>query len=121
MPYTAFNKDKPIWGADDGTTTMQHIRNNLAALRDMVVAGTMVGWPATISGGTADQPTQVLHSNGTERLRETITWGTVGGATGNPQSIVYAYSSNSGGAYDTIGTITYTYDASGNVTSWAWT
>jgi hypothetical protein len=89
----------------------------------MVVAGTMTGFNATASGGTAEQPTQILHNRGTsEYIKEVITWGVSGGATGNPSTIVYSYSAVSGGAgaYDTIGTITYTYDTNGNVTSWTW-
>jgi hypothetical protein len=33
---------------------------------------------------------------------------------------VYAYSANSGGAWDTIGTCTIAYDASGNVVTTTW-
>lgn len=120
MAYVQFDATKPNGATANGTTVLSELRDNMEALRDMVVAGTLYGWACTASGGTADMPTTMLHSKGTERLRETITWGSTGGATNNPQTILYSYSSNSGSSYDAIGTITYTYDASGNVTSWAW-
>jgi hypothetical protein len=120
MAYVHFDKGNP----DATTQTLaqmgQSMRDNLKAIRDMVAAGTLIGWNGTPSGGTADQPAVITHSKGTERIRETITWGSTGGATGNPQVILYEYSSNSGTSYDTIGTLTYTFDASGNVTAWAW-
>ena len=120
MAYTAFDATKPDATTQNGTQLAQSTRDNMKALRDMVVAGTLSGWPASVTGGTPEEPTTVTHSKSTERIRETITWGTTGGATGNPQTILYEYSANSGGTYDAIGTITYTFDASGNVTAWAW-
>lgn len=120
MAYTQFDPSKPDGASQNGTQFGQSARDNFKAQRDMIAAGTLVGFNGTASGGTADQPTTITHSKSTERIRETITWGVAGGATGNPSTILYEYSSNSGGSYDAIGTITYTYDANGNVTSWAW-
>lgn len=120
MAYIPFNKDKPIWGADDGTTTAQHIRNNLTAIRDAALMGGFFGWPLAISGGTAEQPTTFIYSSGTERVRAVLTWGTTGGEDGNPVQAVYSYSSNSGADYDTIGTKTLTYDSNGNLTATSW-
>jgi hypothetical protein len=121
MPYTAFDATKPDATTQNGTQFAQSARDNLKAIRDAaLMGGGFFGWPLAISGGTAEQPTTFIYSSGTERVRAVITWGTTGGATGNPQTVVYSYSSNSGGAYDTIGTKTITYDASGNVTATSW-
>ena len=119
MAYVQFDQTKPD-GTANGSVTLQHIRENLAAMRDIVTLGAAPGWNYSWSGGTADKPTVMLWSRGTERLRSTNTWGTTGGAADNITQAVFAYSSNSGGAYDTIGTQSISYDASGNVTSTTW-
>lgn len=115
MAYIAFDGSKPTWtGA--GTQFATDTRNNLAALRDATFFGADAGWTISQSDGTASEPTTVLYSKGTERIRLTLAWGTTGGAKNNITSAAIAYSSNSGGAYDTIETRTPTYDASGNCT-----
>lgn len=121
MAYTLFAKDKPVI-ADTGAQVVDATRNNLMALRDAIVSGTLQGWTIAVTAGTgtAEQPQTIVYSNGVERVRLTTTWGSSGGALGNPQVVVFAYSGNSGGAYDTIGTATYSYDASGNMTGIAW-
>lgn len=119
MAYTPFVSDKPNI-ADTGTAVIDNTRQNLMALRDACVAGVLAGWALTASGGTAEYPTQLLYSKGTERVRLTITWGSSGGALYNPQTIVYAYSADSGGLYDTIGTLTNTYDTNGYLTAASW-
>lgn len=119
MPYVAFDKSKPD-GTANGTNTLTQIRENLAALRDAVVAGFMKGWNYSVSGGTAEQPQYVFFKNGTDWIRQTLTWGTSGGADGNVTVVVTEFSSNSGSAYDSIGTLTIAYDASGNVTTTTW-
>jgi hypothetical protein len=92
MPYTLFDPSKPDAATQNGTQIMQAIQLNMKALRDMVAAGTLVYWNATMSGGTADKPTQILHSKGDEYIKEVIVWGTTGGATDNPSTITYSYS-----------------------------
>lgn len=119
MVYVKFTPDTPVI-TDTGAEVIDDTRQNLMALRDAVVAGAMVDWNMAASGGTAAEPTQILYSKGTERVRLTITWGTTGGEDGNPVTVVYAYSANSGGAYDTIGTWSGTYDANGNLTAETW-
>lgn len=121
MPYTAFDAAKPA-GTSNGTTTCTEIRQNLAAIRDAVVAGFMEGWNYSITAGTgtAEQPQYIFFKSGVEWIRQTLTWGTTGGADGNVTVIVTEYSSNSGGAYDAIGTLTIAYDASANVTTTTW-
>ena len=119
MAYTAFNPAIP--------TTAQHrqdaidgIRANELAVRDASIIGAFKGFNYSVSGGTAEQPAITYRKNGTEWLRATLTWGTVGGEAGNVTVAVYAYSANSGGAWDTIGTCTVAYDASGNVLTTTW-
>jgi hypothetical protein len=121
MAYNAFTNGKPI-GTDTGPDAIDYIRNNEMALRDAITIGAMKGWNYSKTDGTgsAEQPQYVYYKNGTEWLRGTLTWGTTGGESGNVTVAVWAYSSNSGGAWDTIGTETITYDSSGNVTATTW-
>lgn len=121
MSYTAFDATKPDAATQNGTQFAQSTRDNLAAVRDAcVLGGGFPGWALAVSGGTAEQPATLTYSKGTERVRAVLTWGTTGGASGNVTQAVYAYSADSGTNYDTIGTKTITYDASGNVTATAW-
>lgn len=120
MAYTPFDPSKPD-GTDDGPTVITDINKQLLAMRDAVVmGGGFFGWNLTVSGGTAAQPTTLTYANSTERVKAVLTWGTVGGEAGNVTQAVYSYSSNSGGAYDTIATKTITYDANGYVTDTSW-
>lgn len=98
----------------------QSMRDMQTYLRAAIVTGTLIGYNGTLSGGSASQPGQCVYAKGVEQVKEVYTWGTVGGALDNVQSLAVAYSSDSGATWATVGTLTYTYDASGNVTSWAW-
>jgi len=121
VAYTLFDPAKPDAATQDGTQIMQATRDNLKALRDAaIVGGGFYGFNLAVSGGTADQPALLTYSKSTERVKAALTWGTTGGAAGSVTVAVYSYSSDSGSTYDTIGTKTITYDASGNVTSTAW-
>ena len=121
MTYTAFNEAKPDSTAAGGMPVYsQAIRDNLQALRDAVIMGALAGWAMTPSGGTAEQPTTLTYSKGTERIKAALTWGTTGGESGNVTQSVYSYSSNSGTSWDVIGTRTVSYDANSNVTGTAW-
>ena len=119
MPYTQFDPAKPDAATQNITAFAASVRTNLAAIRDIAALGAAPGWNYSWSGGTADNPTTMLWSKGTERLRATCTWGTTGGATDNLTVAVFAYSAD-GTTYDTIGTQAIAYDASGNVTSTTW-
>ena len=77
-------------------------------------------WDFTPAGGTAEQPATVTYSRSTSRFRGSITWGTSGGEDGNPTTIVWAFSGDSGTTYNTIATQAFTYDASANVTGMSW-
>ena len=120
MVYVPFVPDKPVI-ADDGDVVINNTRENLMALRDAVVVGALVGWELLSTTGPAAEPTQIIYDKGTERLKLDITWGTSGGSDGNPLTIIPAYDGDAGASYDTMGTLTYTYDSSGNVTSVEWT
>ena len=121
MPYTPFDASKPDAATQNGTQFAQATRDNLAAVRDAcILGGGFPGWNLAAAGGTAAQPATLTYSRGTERVRATLTWGTTGGEAGNVTTAVYAYSSNSGSSYDTIGTKVVTYDADANVTATTW-
>lgn len=119
MAYNQFDDTLPVSTAT-GPQTVTDIRDNQQAMRDMIVIGGINGWDMTASGGTAEQPTQLLYINSTEYLKAALTWGSSGGGDGNVTQSVYSYSSDSGSNYDTIGTFTPTYDTDGNVTATAW-
>lgn len=86
----------------------------------IALVGAAPGWNYSWSGGTAEKPTYMLWSKGTERVRITCTWGTIGGEADNLKVAVFMYSSNSGTSYSTMGTETLTYDANSNLTSTTW-
>lgn len=121
MAYTAFDSTKPDATEQTLTQMGQSERDNFLAIRDAVImGGGFYGWNMAAAGGTASQPATLTYSKSTERVRATLTWGTSGGEAGSVTQAVYAYSSNSGTDYDTIGTKTITYDGNGNVTATTW-
>jgi len=107
MAYDPFTDGKPV-ATDTGLQAIDYMRENLMALRDAVTAGAMPGWNYAPSGGTNDEPAQIVYSKGTERVRGSLTWGTTGGEDGNVTKVVWEYSSNSGTLYEAMD------DASGN-------
>lgn len=116
MAYVQFDATKPNGATANGTTVLSELRDNMEALRDAVVmGGGFFGWAMAATGGTAEEPTTLTYSKGTERVRATLTW-----SSGKVTQAVYSYSANSGGSYDTIGTKTITYDGSDNVTGTSW-
>ncbi len=119
MAYTQFEDNKPV-DTDTGPDVIDDARNNLMALRDMVVMGAMPGWNVSKSGGTTSQPAIIYWKNGSEWIKAALTWGSSGGADGNVTQAVYSYSSNSGSTYDTIGTETITYETDGSFKSSSW-
>lgn len=122
MAYTAFDSSKPDPSTQAGTAFGTSTRANLAALRDCIAAlGAVQGWDMAPSGGTAEEPTTILYSRGTERIRLTLTW-----TSSNVTKVRYEYSSNSGSSYDNMADAAgeayqnITYDGSGNVTAISW-
>ena len=121
MTYAAFDATKPDPSSQGITAFGQSIRDNMKAIRDAaIMGGGFYGWNLAVAGGTAEQPATLTYAKGTERVRTSLTWGTAGGEAGNVTVALYEYSSNSGGAYSTIGTKTITYDPSANVTATTW-
>ena len=124
MAYVDFVDDKPVI-SDDGDVVINNTRENLMAVRDGVVMGKFLDWnmTPTVGGGSAEEPDSIEwrsgQGSGTDRVRATITWGTSGGADGNPTTIVWAFSVN-GSVYDTMGTQTITYDVNANITWITW-
>ena len=119
MTYTVFDPASPNT-SETRQVIVDDTRYNLLAVRDAVIMGNLAGFNYAWSGGTSSQPAVITRTKGTEIIRATITWGSSGGANGNPTVIVYDYSSNSGTTYSTVGTCTYTWDASGFLTSTTW-
>ena len=114
MPCTQYSEPNPT-SSQTGPAFAQSTRDNLLAVRDMVTMGIMPGWSMATSGGSAAEPAVITYSNTvvtTERLRATVTW-----SSGNPTTIVYDYSANSGTDWARIGTKTNTFDADGYLTA----
>lgn len=120
MAYTHYNPAAPDAVTQNGAQFGTATRQNLQALRDMVIAGVTPGWAMAPSGGTASQPAVITYSNATERLRVSLTWGTTGGAAGNVTAAAYSYSADAGSTWDAIGARTIDYDAAGFVTGTTW-
>ena len=114
MSYTQFDSANPVVG-QTRFNAIESMRNNLLALRDMSLFKMAVGFNFTKVGGTAEQPAQHFFKKGAEWIRNDLTWGATGGAEGNVTLMVRYKSLNSGASYDLIETITFTYDANGNL------
>ena len=115
MAYTPLDESLPNGATQNGPAALASVRANQQALRDAILAGSLVGWNATPSGGTAEEPAVITRSKGVERVKSTLTW-----SGGLVTGVVYAYSANSGSSWDTIGTLTISYDASDNFTGATW-
>ena len=120
MAYDYFQRNEPDGATQTGPEVLDSVRKNQGALNDAIIIEGMYGWDMTTVGGTPDQPDELLFSFGTQRNRQQITWGSSGGAEGNPTTVIYSYSSDNGNNYDTIGTETFVYDVNGNVISSSW-
>lgn len=119
MSYNNYVIGKPDGTTGSGASFAAELLTNLNALMDAVVLGTMQGWnfSVTIGTGTAEQPQFFEYSRDIFRLRKEITWSVDGDVT----QVIYAFNGASGvGAYDVIGTLTYTYDGSYNLISSTW-
>lgn len=120
MPYTHFN---PIKSNPASTTIAQlndRLYTDMMAVRDAAVLGLMPGWNYRVSSGAADKPAQVLWTKGTETIAINCTWGTTGGALDNLATAQLFYRPNASTAYDSLGKVTITYNADGDVTAATW-
>lgn len=136
MAYTDFDPAAPDPSADSPGTCFDETLANLLAMRDAIIGGSgfFPGWnlAAYDSGDNTppstdpEEPAYIVWSKGTERIKAALTWGTTGATDGLVTRIVVSYSADSGSTYDVVkggatnGYCDMTYDASGNLTSLAW-
>ena len=122
MAYTPFNPDRPDVAAVGATrlSEITHARNNLTALADMMAAfAAMDNFNLSISAGTADVPTEMLATNGSQIVKIGFTYGS--GVTADLVTVItISKSINTGGSYDSVRTCTIAYDGSGNFVSTTW-
>lgn len=118
MPaYVDFDPTQPDATTDAGTNFGADLLNNLTAVRDAIIAGFFKGYLYSQSGGTAERPGIILLTKGAHIIRLTLTWTDTGGGRFNITTAVVERSLNTGGAYDALVTIVFTYDGSGNLTA----
>ena len=117
MAYNAYNSSYPDGTTRTGVQTATDIRNNLQAIRDMIVGDFAIGWnySQVIGSGSAEEPDKVKWTNGSNIVQADLTWG-----GGKVTQSTYQYSSNGGSSYDQIGVLTPSYDSNGNVFMTAW-
>jgi hypothetical protein len=128
MAYTPLSSTNPV-GTQTGTAVSDSARTNDLALRDAILMGAMDGFvfsqSNTASGTpttTVAQPAYWFWKNGALWLRATVTWGAGTGTDGNPTTIVWALSINSGTDYTTapggaIDTQTFSWSTAGDLTA----
>lgn len=119
MAYNNYVVGYPDGSTGTGATFATQLQQNLNALLHSVVSGQAKGWNLSVTAGTgsASMPQYMTYANGVYRIRKTISWNNT---TGNVNSVVYDFSSNSGSSWDDIGTCTFSYDGSQNLTGWTW-
>jgi len=132
MAYAPLEVTKPTTAGSPTPTRQQSIddtRENIAALRDLLVASGVVqgfDFSIVVGAGSNAEPEQWLYKRGVEWIKLVLTWGTTGGEYGQVVKTAFYYSSNSGGVYagmaDDAGkyVLTYTYDANGYCTAAVW-
>ncbi len=120
MSYPHFDPARPDAVTENITQFAAGIRENLAALRDIVLLGVAPGWSYSTLDGTPEEPAYLFWAKGGEFIRAACTWGDTGGEAGNLTEAVYAYSDDGGLSWHPMGTYTITYNASGDVTSAVW-
>ena len=73
-------------------------------------------WESSFSYNTSDQLIEATYSGGDTMLKKTLSYGTNGVDT-----VIYEESLDAGATWTTIGTESYQYDGSGNLTGTTWT
>lgn len=120
MAYTHFNPVK----SNPASTTISQLNDRLytdmMAVRDAAVLGLLPGWNYSVSSGTPAKPDQILWTKGTETIAINCTWVTTGGAADNLANAKLYYRPNASTPYDMLGTVTFTYNAAGDVTAATW-
>lgn len=120
MTYAAFDPAVPDVSTDTRKEAIDNARNNLTALADLMASvGFMDNFNLTIDAGTADVPTRMLATNGTQVVKIEFTYGA--GVTADLVTVItLSKSTNSGSSYDSMRTCTIAYDGSANFVSTTW-
>jgi hypothetical protein len=91
----------------------------MSSLADGVVIAGMFGWNMQVTAGPADQPTELVYfeDDQVNQLRETVTWN----AEGNPESMFYERTYDSGANWEVIGTknVAWSPDGAAIAVTWA--
>lgn len=119
MAYEHFDPTKPDPGTQNITDCCASMRANERAVALGVVTGSMPMWDAALTGDPW-APSVITHSNGAERIRETLTYGTTGGAAGVVVEDAVHYSADGGSTWVPVSILSITYDAAGYVTALTW-
>ena len=134
MAYTVFNETKPDPTVETCIQVFDSTRENLMAVRDAIIStGFFPGWDAELQNSDGSlatdpaQPEQAVFSKGNERIKLRFIWGSVGGEAGNVTQLIAEYSADSGAIYEPMGstgypsgTMTLSYDATGNYLRHIW-
>lgn len=122
MSYTHFDAARPDVAAGGATRTTEigYARSNDVALADMLAAfAGMDNFNLSISAGTADVPTEMLATNGSQIVKMGFTYGA--GVTADLVTVItLSKSTDTGSTYSSIRTCTIAYDGSGNFVSTTW-
>jgi hypothetical protein len=113
MPYVPLNPARPDGSVQTGPQVTPSIRDNQRALADAAIMGALKGWNLAVGGTDLTKPATLTYTNGTQKLRATITWD----ASDNPTRIVW--DRDYGAGYQRLGIKTITWSG-GNVSSVTW-
>lgn len=116
MAYTKVDQTKPTT-SQTRQAAIDLIRTNDNAISHAVIAGLLVDWEMTFSGGTAAEPSTITFTDKTltsRKIRITFTWGTTGGENGQVKTAAWDWWN--GSSYDSMASCTFSYDSSGNLT-----
>lgn len=124
--YTAFDPTKPDQSTQNGVAFGNSTKNNLLAVRDMVVMFGMVpGWNYSFSGGTSDKPTDAKFSRSISGTTNWVKLTHTYDGSNRPTKIACYYSSDNESSYDALDddsgnyVINFTYDSNGlQSTNW---
>lgn len=122
MAYPAFTAPRPDVAAGGATRSSEisYARSNDAALMDLLAQlGSGYFFNISITASTSDGPTIVLYTNSSQIVKKVITYGS-GATAGLPVTVVLSKSTDTGSTYQSIATITYAYDGSGNFLTSTW-